>query len=266
MARNNSFVKLEGTLDGLTFYNKDGKNFVKTKSKVSRKRIMNDPAYRRTRENMKEFGGAAKIGKAFRDGFAGLVSVMGDTYLSARVNAIMKRINSLGAGLRGERDFDIISHREQFANFEFDNTTAFDTIFYAPFDVPSITASRDVIQWDIPDFDTDSFVRVPEGATHFKLVLGGSYVNSYAYNNATKNYEPTDDAVNGRGNSLYSAAISIGGPVGAATNLTLDLSSLGAIPASSALFVGIGIVFYQDVNGSLYALAQDNAMKIVTSA
>lgn len=60
MAQNKSFIKFEGTLDGLTFYQKDGKNFVKTKTQVNKNRLMNDPAYQRTRENMQEFDGSTR--------------------------------------------------------------------------------------------------------------------------------------------------------------------------------------------------------------
>ncbi|HAT64297.1 MAG TPA: hypothetical protein DCS66_06805, partial [Flavobacteriaceae bacterium] len=64
MAKNKSFIKLEGTLDGLTFYQKDGESFVKTKGGISRDRILNDQNFKRTRENMQEFSGCAKTGKA----------------------------------------------------------------------------------------------------------------------------------------------------------------------------------------------------------
>ncbi|TVZ60036.1 hypothetical protein NA63_2584 [Flavobacteriaceae bacterium MAR_2010_105] len=265
MARNYSFVKLEGTVDDLTFYQKDGVNLVKKKSRVSRNRILNDPAYRRTRENMSEFGGAAKVGKAFREGFAGLSSLMGDTYMGARVNAVMKRINTFGAGPRGEREFNVVAYGEQLRGFEFNALKPFETQFYAPSTSPSINASRDTVQWDIPDFNTDTYIRVPEGATHCKLVLAAGYVSDYEYEPALKSYEPVDETVNGRGGVSYSAPIVLGGMVGSATALTVDLSGLGAIPVTTALFAATGIVFYQEINAVLYELAQGHAMKVVVT-
>ncbi|MCB0388957.1 MAG: hypothetical protein KDD23_10015 [Winogradskyella sp.] len=50
---------------------------VKKQSRISKKRIMSDPAFKRTRENMMEFAGASKAGKAFRDSFANMVKLMG---------------------------------------------------------------------------------------------------------------------------------------------------------------------------------------------
>ena len=132
MARNTSFIRLEGTLDGLTFYRKDGDNVVKTKSSVSKNRIMNDPVYKRTRENMTEFGGASKVGKTFRNAFANVVRLMADTYMNARLNKLMKLINRNGSGVRGERSFDMVAMRDVLLNFEFNITDTFGTQFFAP--------------------------------------------------------------------------------------------------------------------------------------
>ena len=264
MAINKSFVKLEGTLNDLTFYSKDGKNLVKTKSAVSKSRIMTDSAYRRTRENMREFGGAARVGKAFRTAFSGVVKTMGDTYMGARVNGLMKRINRYGVGVRGERDFEVVTYGEMLRSFEFNKVTPLNSQFFAPSGLPIINATRDGVTWTIPDFNTDSFIITPEGASHFRLVLAAGYVSDYAYSGVLESYEPVTEDVNGLGSVSYSPDIPITGMVGSDTTITIDLSSLGSIPATSALFVGIGIIFYQEINGDLYELAQGNAMKVVT--
>src|SRR5690606_12392320 len=199
MARKTSFVKFEGTLDGLTFYNKDGENVVKTQSRVTKSRIMTDSAYRRTRENMREFGGAARVGKACREAFAGIVKTMSDTYMGARLNGIMKRINRNGAGLRGERNFEVVTYGEMLKGFEFNKTLPLNSQFFAPSDPPEISVSRDEVTWVIPDFNTDSFITVPEGATHFRLVLAAGYVSDYSYDSRDEAYKPLSEDVNGRG-------------------------------------------------------------------
>ncbi|PNQ72845.1 hypothetical protein C1T31_10090 [Hanstruepera neustonica] len=265
MARNNSFIRLEGSLDGLTFYRKDGESFVKTQSRVSRNRIMNDPAYKRTRENMQEFGGAAKAGKAFREAFAGLSQTIGDTYLSARLSGLLKRIIKLGAGDRGERELDLASYHEQFRGFEFNPNKQFDSVFFAPLTGPTINATRDVVDLTVPDFNTDAFINAPEGATHFSLILATGYVSNYGFVPVLTAYEPVDETVNARGSVTTSSAIALGGMVGSATTLQVDMSALGAIPVEVAVFVGLGIVFYQEVNGNMYALAQDHALKVATT-
>lgn len=265
MAKNNSFITLEGTLNGLTFYRKDGENLVKTQSRVSKDRIMTDAAFRRTRENMQEFGGAAKAGKAFRDSFAAVLRIMSDTYMGARVNGLIKRINRLGAGPRGERAIDVTAYSSLLEQFEFNTSTPLSAQFYAPSGLPVINGTRDKIEWSVPDFDTDSYIRKPEGATHFRLLLAGGYTSDYAFDLFTGGYLPVDAAVNGRGDVAYSAPIALNGMVGSATDLAVDFTSLGTIPVTSALFGCVGIIFYQEINSVLYELAQGNAMKVVVS-
>jgi hypothetical protein len=262
MAKNNSFIRLEGTLDGLTFYRKDGENLVKTKSRVSRNRILNDPAYKRTRENMQEFGGAARCSKALRESFAAIARLVGDTYLSARITGKIRSIVPNGTGLRGQRNINLVDNTEPFIGFDFNVAKPFDSHFNAPSTGPTINVDRDTVTWSIPDFNTDTYVRHPEGATHFKLALAAGYVSNYEWVPALKAYEPVEEKPNAHGNIAYSDAIALGAMVGAATDLNLDLTGFAPIPVTTALFAGTAIVFYQMVNGELYELAQGHSMKI----
>lgn len=265
MAKNNSFIRLEGTLDGLTFFRKNGKNFVKTKSRVSRNRILNDPAYKRTRENMQEFGGAASCSKALRESFAGIARLVGDTYLSARITGKMRSIVSSGSGLRGQRNFNLVDNAEALIGLNFNIATPFDSQFNAPSDGPIINAGRDTVSWTIPDFNTDTYIRKPEGATHCKIALAAGYVSNYEWDTATKSYEPVETEPNAIGSVAYSDDIALVGMVGNATELTVDLTAYAPIPDTTALFASTAIVFYQEVNGELYELAQGHCMKIAVA-
>ncbi|WP_179352191.1 hypothetical protein [Winogradskyella vidalii] len=262
MARNNSFIRLEGTLDGLTFYRKNGESFVKTKNRVSKNRIMNDPAYARTRENMQEFGGAAKCSKSFRTSFAGISRLVSDSYLNSRITGKFRRIVGNGAGLRGQRTYDIVNQVTDFIDFNFNIDKPFDSNFNAPSGGPMINASRDSITWDIPDFNTDTYIEKPLGATHFKLALAAGYTSNYEWDTAVNGYVPVEEVPDGAGVVTYSSALTIGGMVGSATSLTADLTAYAPIPATTALFGATGIVFFQEVNGDLYPLAQGHSMKI----
>ena len=52
MAKAVGILSIEGTIENLTFYRRDGKLFVRRKGGVSKHRIETDPNYVRTRENM----------------------------------------------------------------------------------------------------------------------------------------------------------------------------------------------------------------------
>lgn len=262
MAKNNSFIKLDGTLDGLTFYRANGENFVRTKSRISKKRIMNDNAFKRTRENMREFGGAAKAGKGFRDAFAGIAKLMSDTYMGARNNGIMKQILNRGVGERGQRELNLEGYGYLLQGFEFHSKRPFSSIFYAPSEPPVISVNRDEVQWTVADFNSGSYLNSPLGATHFKLVLAGSFMSNFEYQLLMDAYEPVNETFNGVGGISYSDAIVLGGMVGVDTVLTVNLTDMGTVPVTSVLIGCVGILFYQEVNGALYELAQNNAMKV----
>ncbi len=262
MARNNSFIKLEGTLDGLTFYKKDGQSYVKTKSGVTKSRILNDPAYKRTRENMQEFAGGAKAGKALRQAYAGVIKIVADTYISARISGLMKRVINNGTGIRGARELDLVAHGNLFMDFEFNKRKPLNAVFFAEYAAPTLNANRDVLTWTVPDFTTGTFINAPEGASHFKLVLAAGLVSNYTYDALQQGYEPVSGAENGLGGVSYSAAIPLSGAVGSDTTLTLDLGIGAALPAAVASTGAIGIQFYQEINGEMYVLNGGHAMRI----
>lgn len=266
MATNTSFLTLEGALSGLIFYVRDGRNLVRRKNGISKSRILNDPAFARTRENMSEFGGAAKVGKAMRTGFGSLIGTLGDTYLSARLNALMKRINTLSSGKRGMRAIDVAAHGALLEGFEFNSKAPFDTHFRISIARPTINASRNRVTWVIPSFNAHTSIKAPEGATHFKFVLGACFVSTYTFSEPLKHYVPEDTSVNGQGAHVASTAIDLLGMVGAPITLDFNLSSFGSIPVNSRLLVAIGLKFYQEVNDSLYALKQGHCMTVATSA
>jgi hypothetical protein len=54
MAKASGIIKIEGTVEDLTFYKKDGKNFVRRKEGIPKERLYNEPSFERTRENNTE--------------------------------------------------------------------------------------------------------------------------------------------------------------------------------------------------------------------
>ena len=66
MARQSSLIKINGTLEDLTFFKSADGHMVRMKGGVSGDRIKNDPAFARTRETMQEFGEMGRTGKLIR--------------------------------------------------------------------------------------------------------------------------------------------------------------------------------------------------------
>jgi hypothetical protein len=61
MARQAGTIFIEGTLDDLTFYKMDGKYYVRMKSTLSRKKVLNSPRFARTRMHAGQLAEASKI-------------------------------------------------------------------------------------------------------------------------------------------------------------------------------------------------------------
>jgi len=73
MAIIKGIVSIEGSYEDMSFYKKDGKNYLRKKGGVSKERIESDPNFVRTRENMKEFGHNISAGKMLRLALGSLV-------------------------------------------------------------------------------------------------------------------------------------------------------------------------------------------------
>jgi len=262
MAKQKGFIKLKGSLGGLTFYEQKGQSIVRTTGGISKQRIESDPAFKRTRENMSEFGAAATIGKSLRIGYASIIKTMASDHIVGRIVKIMKRINTIGTGLRGQRSFEFLPNKELLEGFEFNPNTPLDSVFYAPYDAPSLDASRSRITWIVPDFNTANFINAPVGATHFKLVLNTTVLSDYVFNPSLGRYEPVNETQNEVNGIAFSSEIPLGAAVGADTTLAIDLGFGAALPATVAVISAIGIIFYQEINAQFYELATDNAMRI----
>lgn len=262
MARQKSYVRIRGSLGGLTFYKKNGEDVIRTTGGATKEQIAKDPRFRRTRENMKEFAGAAKAGKALRECFKNVAKRMSDDTAVGRVTGIMRHISSSETGVRGQRPMLILPKKAFIEGFEFNRHQPLSSIFYAAYGLPTLDANRNLATWEVPDFSTVNDMGYPEGATHFKLVLAVGVLSDYVYSTATKVYEPINPDEDQTKGVAYTAEIPIGGMVGSATTLTVDLGFAAALPATVGVLVGIGIIFYQEVDGVYYELASDNALKL----
>lgn len=262
MALQKSFIKIKGSIGGLTFYESNGQDLIKTEGGVSKERILSDPNYRRTRENMQEFGAAAAVGKSFRVGFAGISKEMRTPGIAGRLTGVMKRMNRAGTGNRGERSFEILSNKQMLEGFEFQSKLPFRSVFYAPYDSPAIDVNRSVVTWSVPDFNTQNFIQIPNGATHARLILHASILSDYVFNAGEGAYRFVHPEENQKSVSAYSTEFALNGMVGNSIELTADLGLSTALPQTAAVLVGTGILFYQQINGLFYALANNNAFQI----
>jgi hypothetical protein len=246
MAKLKGILKIEGTLQDMTFYKTQDGHLVKTKSGVSADRIANDPNFHRTRENGSEFGNAATAGKVLRNAVRTLMMNASDNRITSRLTQIMTQIKNFDVlSARGDRTVaDGIVDPAALAilkNFDFNDKAILKGVLFAPFTVNTTTG-----ELSIPSFVPLNDVAYPSGATHVNLKA--------AYANV--------DFANEISAIEYSPAI----------NLVIDGTNTPVILTPAAVPAGAGKKFYlllleyfQEVNAIQYPLKNGsfNVLNIV---
>ncbi len=144
MAKLRSLIKLEGTLDGLTFYKTKDGYLVRTKGGVSKQRMATDPAYARTRENGAEFGHCAKMGKVLRKAMLTLLTDAKDGRTSSRIMQTLSKVkNTDETSVRGQRNVSIglatLEGKALLKGFDFNTNAPLSTVLLADYTLNTTT-------------------------------------------------------------------------------------------------------------------------------
>lgn len=236
MARQTGIIKIKGTIGGMTFYktSADG-HLVREKGGIEKSRIMNDPAFQRTRENGSEFGRAGKAGKILRTAIRPLLLNAADSRMVSRLTQKMvKVIQADQVNDRGMRNV-IDGEAELLTGFEFNLRGKLGSSLYAPFSA-GIDRAAGEIKITIDSFNPANMLAAPTGTTHYKFISAGVEVD---FENETYVVENSETAI-----LPWNSAMSVA------------ITHLNAVtPASvNPIFAALGIEFFQEVNGSMYSL------------
>jgi hypothetical protein len=246
MAKLNGILKIEGTLQDMTFYKTQDGHLVKTKSGVSGDRIANDPAFARTRENGSEFGSSASAGKLLRDAVRTMVSTASDNRVTSRVTQIMTQIKNLDTtSMRGERTVDVgigtAEGKALLKDFNFNDKAILGAILYKPY---AVNTSTGVIS--IANLVPINDIAAPSGSTHVSL-KGAFAIVDFAAGTSDVGYTNIENL-----------------PIdGTSTSVTLTPAT---VPSGTGikLFL-LQVEFFQEVNAVQYSLNNGayNALAII---
>ena len=168
MSKQKGIIKLVGNIGGMSFYTSNGEYLARTAGGPTKERIATGANFIRTRENNAEFGGAAKVGKAFRTALSSVIQTMGGSTLTASLTKLFKAINAKASGVRGQRPIALSTNKAQAKGLELNNKVSFTSVFNAPYTVTSGT-DRVEITFTIPAFIPMNFINAPAGATGFRI-------------------------------------------------------------------------------------------------
>ena len=243
MAKQAGVITLNGRVGRLSFYKTKDGYLAREKGGVSKSRIMNDPRYARTRENLKEFADNASSAKLFRDALRPVIAKIGDSRLALRITQVMMKVlrsdlvNSRGERMVRAGDWNLLRDLELNASSSLGSTLFLD-IEYT--DSPA--------SWEvgIPAFVPQDFVAVPKGATHLRITATGVGLGfgtgERSVQTAASDLLPVIDAA-------------------AAISLAVDKAALAGTHRAFVL----SVEFLQLVNGSGYSInnGAHNAAKVV---
>lgn len=247
MAKQESFIKLQGRVGDLSFFKtKDGYQ-ARTKGGVSADRIKSDPAFQRTRENNVEFATVSSSAKQIRDVLRPMILSTGDQKMATRLSSRLFRMLKADTGsLRGQRKVNANSF-SLLKDFNFNESAPLsNTLFINA--LPSIDRERGVVALHVPEIIPQVHLAMPKAATHFRFAAGAALIS-------------LDQEIESSGLQL---ALSGYEPV-TATLAPMVLTNTVPEDALSPILLVFGISFYQEVNGVFYSLKNGafNALCVV---
>lgn len=249
MAKQKGIIKLSGTIDDISFYKSHDGHIARMKGGVDGKRIAKDPAFARTRENAQEFKEIARSSKLLRDSIRPLLLSAKDSRSANRLFQVFGKVKNLdGASNRGDRKAGLgiatAPGKALLKGFDFNEHALLRSTLVHPYTVNQATGEID-IQGFVP---WNSLV-YPPSATHFGIRSAWSKVNF----------------LTGESEVFFSPATIL--PIDNVPH-TIQVTPSGVPSVTGTSFYVLMVEFYQQLNGSPYALKDQsfNALCIVEVA
>ena len=161
---------MRGTIDGVTYSHNQYGYFASSKSGVDKARIMRDPVFQRTRENMSEFGSIVRAGKHLRHPLKILTALAGDQELNQRTVRLMAQIRNLDyTSDRGKRTVMAAladpAAAQLLVGFEFNDRSHLPNVLLKSLEVDAATGTI-----EIENLHVVNDILFPPSATHVTLI------------------------------------------------------------------------------------------------
>lgn len=248
-------------MDGLSFYrNRQGEYMVRKPGGPDRTRILTDPGFVRTRENMSEFAGLAMATSSLSHVFAP-VKHLRDTGLRGRAAKLFRSMMKRDGSLRGQRQVLLSQYREELLNMELNIETPFKEVFRGKY-TTTHGPDRKLGSVTINNLQPSISVQAPREATHFQLVLLTGVLADTVYNTELNRYECIYPTLDGE----YTVTTSEQFSVTDTETLSIYLDSVLNVielPENTTVVQALGISFFRKELALFYPLNQGKSMKIV---
>jgi len=164
-------------------------NIIAKKGGPTKKQIQKSPAYQPLRNNQREFGIASAQAKVVRHSLPDHLAKIGESYVSARLTALFRKIIQKGTGEVGRRPLLTSQYGKLLKGFEFNSNYPFKKVFKAKFLLkPSSNQGHFIFHF--PSYVPQEKIVAPPGATHFKFFAHLVALSDFDCNNPTQQYRP----------------------------------------------------------------------------
>ncbi|MFY0715063.1 hypothetical protein J1D01_15435 [Seonamhaeicola sp. NFXS20] len=246
MAKYSSIFKVEGTIGDVTFYKgKDG-YYVRNKGGVNKNRILNDPNFARTRENLSEFGNTASSGKHIRRAISSLMADAKDNQITSRLTKVLSKVKNedltSARGLRNVANgLTTPLGKAWLKGFNFNTNANLESVLLAEYSLD--TSSGEIV---ITNFVPNQQLAVPVGATHV------------SFNSAFLNLDLETNTKDLQMSPVVNLPIN-----GTATTVTLTPPTPAT--GSGQNFFFLKVAFFQEINSVQYPLNNGtfNALQLI---
>tara|TARA_R110002072_G_scaffold263178_1_gene422011 strand:+ start:517 stop:1263 length:747 start_codon:yes stop_codon:yes gene_type:complete len=232
MAKQAGYIKLEGTIGDLSFYkNRDGNFIARRKGGVTKKRLLTDPKFQRTRENMQEFSKAATAAKFLKNAFREIELKSNGGKLHNRLYSIaMKVVKSDPVSVRGDRKFEL-GDMTMLLGFEFSEKATLENVLKIK---PRLTEDEASFTVSVPEIVPSKYLVYSDGSEfyRFSLIRAAVDVQQKSYNTEIISIDPLP-------------IINVPTP-----EVTLTLPKPGI--AGEKYFFALALEFFLDVNDTRY--------------
>ncbi len=232
-------IKVKGLVDGLSYYQTKDGLMVRKNTSVNKERLMKDPAFARTRENLSEFGRAGSQGRLLRLAFRNAIREAKDSKVVSRLHKLlMQIIKSDPVMARGKRTAEN-GNLGLLQGFEFNVNGKLSVTAFFPY-TTTFDRVTGLLELAIPDFVPLESIQAPTGTTHVKLLVNSAeldFMQNTFYSKFDKSsWIPWD--------GVQLPALTFG--LQHQVNSTLPVA------------VVLGLAFGQEVNSEIYPLRSGN--------
>ncbi len=259
MSKQTSLVTFTGKMGGISFYKKDGVHVARKAGGPSRSRILTDPRFERTRENLSEFAGLAQASSSLVRVFNGVKNLR-DNAVRGRAAKILRAMMKVDAGVRGQRNIQVTQHRSELLGLELNIDSPLKSALSAKFTVTH-SVDRKTATLNIPELRTNAMVTAPVGSTHFQLVLLTGVLADVLYNVESNRYEPSDAALNQLSTITFSDYFGVSSADPTVVSLQAVLPS--DLNDKVSVVAAVGILFFTKNGIAYYPTQQGKGMQIV---